>query len=575
MAPPKPLQMGTTLLWLLVLALFGLAGSVLPNPAGPPAGDNGSRPSHDSLPSSAKSEVLPLRTAPVPQPRPPTIHHSRNWAGGANARPPVGTRFAAAKMNMTLPTSLGIDIMRPDANAYAANAWVGIDGWNRAGLLQAGVTFEVNKSVSGELAFQAWYEWTPDRAKFIDIAIGPGDKIEVEVVMFNATRGKVYLGNLSSGEWVSRVLNAPQPASALVGATVEWIVEDFRLVWEPDNMAFGDFGAIELQDCVAYTSDGDEVGPDPGELFWIQQGNLTRARTTVEGSSVTVEYNRRRLIQDNPGQHCSSNEDWSDADSLDLPLYTAGSKSGVDRSLSRSYGGWLLALVGLAFVSTWALTIASAWRIAWEQSRASCSAAVACPVVTGAHVGAASHGSNGHHHDHQVQHHPAGEGRLHLPGWRLIYNSSYCNGIKDPEGARARGCIFDPVQTGWMHGRCVDKELTEEFINSHQWEWYDDEPLTKPTTQNTVLRGFGNRDAFTIDDYHYHHCEYIMKALIRNVIRQPSAIGFKALDEEHLEHCLDRLINYNTPELRNAWTEHLMWTGSGECYERVGQSPSS
>ncbi|KAK1565916.1 uncharacterized protein LY79DRAFT_473134, partial [Colletotrichum navitas] len=114
---------------------------------------------------------------------------------------------------------------------------------------------------------------------------------------------------------------------------------------------------------------------------------------------------------------------------------------------------------------------------------------------------------------------------------------------QDPDGARARGCIFDPVQTGWIPGRCVDKELTEEFINSHQWEWYEDELLTRPTTQDTVLRGFGTRDAFTIDDYHYRHCEYIMKALIRNVIRQPRAIGFKGLHEEHLEHCLDRLIN--------------------------------
>ncbi|KAK1565915.1 peptidase G1, partial [Colletotrichum navitas] len=216
---------------------------------------------------------------------------SRNWAGGVNARPPVGSRFAAAKMNFTLPITLGLDMMRPDAEYYAVSVWVGIDGWNRAALLQVGVSSQVNESESGDLSFQAWYEWTPARAKFFDIAMEPGDKMEVEVVMFNATRGKVYLGNLSRGEWVSRVLNAPQPDAGLVGATVEWIVEDFRMVGEPRNVAFGDFGAIELRDCVAYTSDGEKVGPDPGEVFWIRQGNATRARTMVQGSSVAVEYN--------------------------------------------------------------------------------------------------------------------------------------------------------------------------------------------------------------------------------------------------------------------------------------------
>src|SRR4051812_906864 len=30
-------------------------------------------------------------------------------------------------------------------------------------------------------------------------------------------------------------------------------------------------------------------------------------------------------------------------------------------------------------------------------------------------------------------------------GFGLVYNSSYCNGVKDPQGARQKGCVFDPV----------------------------------------------------------------------------------------------------------------------------------
>ncbi|KAK2049013.1 concanavalin A-like lectin/glucanase [Colletotrichum somersetense] len=287
MASAKLLLAGATLLLLLVsTALLGDAGGT-PNPAG----DSGSRPSHYSPPSSAGSRI-PLQAPLVSQSRPAAIHDSRNWAGGVNARPPIGTRFAAAKMNFTLPTTLGPDVLRPESTYYAGTAWVGIDGWHRAALLQVGVTFVMNKTESDEIKFLPFYEWTPAVAKFMDISMRPGDKIEVEAVMFNATQGKVYLRNLSSGEWVARVLNAPQPDARLAGANVEWIVEDFRIVWEPDNVAFADFGVIELKDCVAYTTDGEKVGPDQGEVFRIRQGNETRARATVNGTSVAVEYTR-------------------------------------------------------------------------------------------------------------------------------------------------------------------------------------------------------------------------------------------------------------------------------------------
>ncbi|KAK2049012.1 hypothetical protein LZ31DRAFT_572851 [Colletotrichum somersetense] len=281
------------------------------------------------------------------------------------------------------------------------------------------------------------------------------------------------------------------------------------------------------------------------------------------------------LMSDKRDQDRSSSVDWSDSDSLDLPLYTTSRKSGLGGFLSRWYGRLLLTLAFLAFVSTWVLTIAFTWRIASEQSRASCSAAAACPGMTGAHSSAGIHGSNSHHNDHQLHSNSAGEGILHLPGWRLAYNSSYCNGFHDPDGARARGCVFDPVQAGWVHGLCVDKELVENFINSHQWEWYDDELLTQRAIHDMVLRGFGNKDAFTIDDFHFRHCEYIMKLLFRSVIRQSRGIGLLALQEEHLEHCLDILINKNTPELRNAWNEHVVFTSSAECYERVDLKLSS
>lgn len=293
-------------------------------------------------------------------------------------------------------------------------------------------------------------------------------------------------------------------------------------------------------------------------------------------STGSAEHLVKERSEDSDGR-----EEWSDSDSLDLPLYTQSKPSGIRTFLARWYGALLFGLLAVTFVATWASTIALTWRLASEQSCTAVSSEVDIPSAAGSHpthnggshspAKSESHGTHASPHDssHGGHDEHAGTGHLHIPGFRLAYNASYCNGVRDPTGARARGCIFDPVQTGWMPGLCVDTELTDAFIASHEWQWFEDEALTRPTTQETVLRGFGGRDAFTIDDYHYRHCEYIMKQLIRNVIRQPNAIGFKGLDEEHLEHCLDRLINYNTPELREAWTEHLIWTGSGECYERI------
>ncbi|KAJ4388525.1 hypothetical protein N0V93_005983 [Gnomoniopsis smithogilvyi] len=223
--------------------------------------------------------------------KPTIIRHSRNWSGGINpASPNTSGYFAAAGMKFTAPAALGPDIIQPDAEYYAASIWVGIDGWSHgSALLQTGVTIEVNKSVSGEVAYVPWYEWWPAVAMRLDVPIGAGDEVELEVVMFNATSGKVFVQNHSRGEWVSRKLMAPQPDAQLVGKNVEWIVEDFALS-EGGNVPLGDFGTITLRDCNAHLSTGELVGPSQSEAFWMRQDNMTRTQATIVDNSVKVEY---------------------------------------------------------------------------------------------------------------------------------------------------------------------------------------------------------------------------------------------------------------------------------------------
>ncbi|GKT95915.1 hypothetical protein Ct61P_13765 [Colletotrichum tofieldiae] len=78
-------------------------------------------------------------------------------------------------MKFTVPKKLGPDIVKAETDYYAASAWVGIDGLTHGtALLQTGVTVEMNKTVSNEVAYVPWYEWWPNIAMKLDIFIGEG-----------------------------------------------------------------------------------------------------------------------------------------------------------------------------------------------------------------------------------------------------------------------------------------------------------------------------------------------------------------------------------------------------------------
>jgi hypothetical protein len=61
-------------------------------------------------------------------------------------------------------------------------------------------------------------------------------------------------------------------------------------------------------------------------------------------------------------------------------------------------------------------------------------------------------------------------GYVNVPGYALVYNHTYCDGIRDPEGAKKRGCVFDPGQGGWIHRLCQDPEVLEWWMSLPEWE---------------------------------------------------------------------------------------------------------
>jgi len=72
-----------------------------------------------NLTATDDASTLPSVTTAIAKPR--SIHYRVNWAGAVNSSPPSG-RFAAVKMNLTLPETLGPDSFQPNSDYYAANA---------------------------------------------------------------------------------------------------------------------------------------------------------------------------------------------------------------------------------------------------------------------------------------------------------------------------------------------------------------------------------------------------------------------------------------------------------------------
>jgi hypothetical protein len=109
------------------------------------------------------------------------VQYSENWSGAAITSPPSGQTFNAVSGKFTVPTpSVPSGVAATDGE-YSASAWVGIDGNTYStAILQTGVDFTV--STSGEVSYDAWYEWYPDYAYDFDLTISAGDVSTLVVI---------------------------------------------------------------------------------------------------------------------------------------------------------------------------------------------------------------------------------------------------------------------------------------------------------------------------------------------------------------------------------------------------------
>lgn len=144
---------------------------------------------------------------------------------------------------------------------------------------------------------------------------------------------------------------------------------------------------------------------------------------------------------------------------------------------------------------------------------------------------------------------------LPVPGYGLVYNTSYCNGWADPSGAKARGCVLDPSQGGWVHRLCHDPALLDEWMSLPDFGWYLDPKRKQRIPQDRVwaadIPGGVRTPLYTAWDFHIEHCKFVMRLRIKNGMRRTTGLGYLPLDPGHMNHCIHLMTEINTPEKKS------------------------
>ncbi|KIM94753.1 hypothetical protein OIDMADRAFT_66031, partial [Oidiodendron maius Zn] len=173
---------------------------------------------------------------------------SPNWAGASIDPPPIGQTFNYVIGQFTLPTPSCPPGSSGDS--CGASVWVGIDGDKPTRpLLQAGISLEVSNT--GIVSYQAWSEWVPNFEFFDNFSMSAGDEISISVKAVTPSEGIVTVTNISTGQSVSRTLDAPDSTQTLIGQSAEWIVEDYGL--SGSLVPFANFGTVIFTNCAAST----------------------------------------------------------------------------------------------------------------------------------------------------------------------------------------------------------------------------------------------------------------------------------------------------------------------------------
>ena len=133
----------------------------------------------------------------------------------------------------------------------------------------------------------------------------------------------------------------------------------------------------------------------------------------------------------------------------------------------------------------------------------------------------------GHHEDFHFHSYYESEGKWQSCG-------------KTPAEARRRGCEFDLANFSWQFEPCFDRELSEEFVTSHDWKFYNDRNATQSVPLEVVQRG--EHDMWVSWELHITHCLYSWRQMHRAFDRH-RRLNEDILAWGHTLHCESRFLN--------------------------------
>ncbi|KAI9825140.1 MAG: hypothetical protein M1819_000598 [Sarea resinae] len=214
------------------------------------------------------------------------ISYSSNWAGAVYTSPPSGQTFNGVSGSFNVPSPKAGS---GSESSWSSSAWVGIDGDTYGdAILQSGVDFTVDSS--GDVSYDAWYEWYPDGAYDFDgISFSAGDEVSVTITASSSSAGKVVLENTSTGTTVTKSLTAPSSSNDLGGQNAEWIVEDYDE--NGSAVPLANFGTVTFTDCKATTSEQTLDASGAGIIeMEDSNGNVITDVSIPSDSEVKVTY---------------------------------------------------------------------------------------------------------------------------------------------------------------------------------------------------------------------------------------------------------------------------------------------
>jgi hypothetical protein len=104
-----------------------------------------------------------------------------------------------------------------------------------------------------------------------------------------------------------------------------------------------------------------------------------------------------------------------------------------------------------------------------------------------------------------------------------------------PDEARARGCIYEPMQRSWIPPECYFPEPADEYDVFRDRVWYDDAWLTIPSSVESLESG---DTTLTYTRYwHDEHCAYVLRKMALAVHLGKKMINSIPANIHHANHC--------------------------------------